>query len=638
MFDRSSLQDFILSVFPYLLVCVVIGGVGMSLFLHRPDYMIRSLFIIVPCLAAACILIFRKTKGSFTIPRVIFPKKLLPAAFLLCTAWTLYFCCTTDHRTYIFVASVLCLISIIILQILRKDIFPKILLAEILVLGGIIAYSVTLNYPMYFGGTDLLTLSDMINVFSHSGELLNSEYSESYSGFPLYFIYYTIAGWLCRFEPIQTLHIIAPMVFVIFTPFVYLISRTLFENERIALLCSLIYTVLPDFVYYSTYVAPRVMAYLAFLLYLYLIILRQKMPAKSKQCIVYLLQTLVVLYIILVHQVSVFQIVLLCLMAIVIGYIWFGKWYCLQELFLSTIIIIGYWIYTSFGFMSTLITQRIQFSEDYGVSYVASGMGGSDTTISYLFENIGTGILLFFILFGIFFLLSLKGKSPVSKKDVPALVMISLVGLIMLLIYIPNPISLSYFVMDVIRSDRFCLLISPFYAILAVAGILYISGCFKDKKVKSVIMTLITILCVTGIAVFSIGLTSDIVNDNQSRRYFPDDEYSSFTYIETYVPYDSALSSDYFVWRYFSGKKETGNLKLDLPYYQISPMEIFEGVVGTEYTILRNNEFERYGLTISTTQKTETYTSNEQINRYYFAKALDMKNSIYSTRNITIIK
>jgi len=288
--------------------------------------------------------------------------------------------------------------------------------------------------------------------------------------------------------------------------------------------------------------------------------------------------------------------------------------------------------------MSTLITQRIQFSEDYGVSYVASGMGGSDTTLSYLFENIGTGILLFFILFGIFFLLSLKGKSPVSKKDVPALVMISLVGLLMLLIYIPNPISLSYFIMDVIRSDRFCLLISPFYAILAVAGILYISGCFKDKKVKSVIMTLITILCVTGIAVFSIGLTSDIVNDNQSRRYFPDDEYSSFTYIETYVPYGSVLSSDYFVERYFSGKKETGNLKLDLPYYQISPMEIFDGVVGTEYTILRNNEFERYGLVISTTQKTEIYTSNEQINRYYFAKALDKKNSIYSTGNSTIIK
>jgi len=637
MFNRSSLQDFVISVFPYLLICVVIGGVGISVFLNRPDYIIRSLFIIVPCLVAAYILIFKKKKGNITIPEVILPKKLLPAAYLFCTVGALFSCYITDHRTYIFVAFILCLISIIILQIFQKSIYPKFLLAEILVLGCIIAYSVTLNYPLYFGGTDLLTLSDMINVFSHSGELLNSEYDESYSSFPLYFIYYAVAGWLCQFEPIQTLHTIAPMIFVIFTPFVYLISRTLFENERIALLCSLIYIVLPDCVYYSTYVAPRVMAYLALLLYLYLIILRQKMPAKTKQYIVYSLQMLVVLYIILVHQVSVFQILLLCLLAIAFGYLWFGKWYCLQELLLSTIIIIVYWLYTSFDFMSTLITQRIQFSEDYGIRYVASGVGGSDTTLSYLFQNIGTGILLFLVLVGIFYLLSLKRSSTISKKKVPALVIISLVGLIMLLIYIPNPVSLSYFIMNVIRSDRLCLLISPLYAILAVAGIIYISGHLQDRKTKSGFMIIITIICVAGIALFSVGLTTDIVNDDQPRRYFVEDECSSFTYIETYVPYGSVLSSDYFVERYFSAKKETGNLKLDLPYYLKSPTKIFEGELDPEYTILREDEFERYGLVISTTQKTKTYTSNEQINRYYFAEALDKKNSIYSTKSITII-
>jgi len=307
-------------------------------------------------------------------------------------------------------------------------------------------------------------------------------------------------------------------------------------------------------------------------------------------------------------------------------------------LLLSTIIIIVYWLYTSFGFMSTLINQRIQFSEDYGVSYVAAGMGSMDTTLSFLFQNIGTGILLFFIIFGIFFLLSLKGKSPVSKKNVPALVIISLVGLIMLLIYIPNPVSLSYFIMTIMRADRMCLLISPLYAILAVAGIIYISGHLQDRKTKSGFMIIITIICVAGIALFSVGLTTDIVNDDQPRRYFVEDECSSFTYIETYVPYGSVLSSDYFVERYFSAKKETGNLKLDLPYYLKSPTKIFEGESDPEYTILRNDEFERYGLSISKTQKTKIYPSNEQINRDYFAEALDKKNSIYSTKSITIIK
>jgi len=347
---------------------------------------------------------------------------------------------------------------------------------------------------------------------------------------------------------------------------------------------------------------------------------------------------LVVLYIILVHQVSVFQILLICMLAIAIGYIWFGKWYCLQELFLSTLIIIGYWLYTSFGFMSTLITQRLQFSEDYGIKYVASGMANVDTTISFLFQNIGTGILLFFTIFGILFLLSLKGKSPLSKKCMPALVILSLVGLIMLLIYLPNPVSLSYFIMNVMRADRICLLVSPVYAILAVAGILYISGHFHDKNLKSSIVIIITILCVTGIALFSVGLTTDIVNDDQPRRYFIEGECSSFTFIETYIPYGSVLSSDYFVERYFSGKKETENLKLSLPYYLKSPTKIFEGESDSGHTILREDEFERYGLAISTTQKTKTYTSNEQINKDYIAESLDKENNIYSTKSITIIK
>lgn len=642
LFNRDKLRNIIVSLFPYSLIAVAAGGIGMAIALGRPDYIIRSLFIIVPCLLVAAVLLYQRKKGIkqviYHLPEIQVSWKIFVILYLLLSIGSILSCYITEERNFFYLIFILSTISVSIFQIYQKNISVKLILSEIIILGLNIAWSVTLNYPLYFGGTDLLTLSDMLTVFSQSGELLHPDYESSYSAFPLYFIYFSACSFFSSLEPISVLHIFGPLAFILLTPCVFLISRKLFGNERLALLASLLYIVLPDSVYYATYVAPRVTAYLGLLLLVVIAVMRQnESKAKTAKSFSYfILEILIILYIILVHQVSILQMLPLCAAAIAIGYLLFGKWYCIQEFCLTVIIVITYWIYTSFEFLEELVSTRLDFLDSVGISAVPEGRGSIDTTFVSLFENIGIGILLLFVLFGVYLCLCEKGKIHLTDKHMVGLMIAGIFGFIMLVFYLPTPLSLSYFITNTIRADRLLLILSPIYAILGIGGLAYLFTYVN----KNTIQILLTIICIAGVGFFSIGTTFDIDisdYDMESKKYFDDAELISLSFAEMYVNSGETINSDYYFWRYFMQKEEEGYSNLKLKYYNAAQTKILEGKQDLGYSILSVKGYKKYGIPIYDGINSNTYYLDDEITNTYLTRERYNSDLCYSNKYVDIL-
>ena len=639
MLNRKSLQEIVVLLYPFLLMFVPLFGISFSLIIGRPDYIIRALFIMVPCLIVGLLLFLKKQKYTLSLPIINIPGKLLHILFFILMTISILSCHMTEHRDYGYLIILLLMICVLVLEIFQKNIRPSLILAEIFLFGLSIAYSVTLNYPLYFGGADLLDLADLSLVTASTGIVPTAEYCLAYATFPLSFIYNSVIYFLSSLSYYNIYHIIGPLLFILFTSVIYLLARELFNNTRIALLISLFYLILPDSIYYSIYLAPRVLVYFAFLLLIYLILLRYKLKKDNRNYthIILALEIIIFVYIILVHQVSIYQILFVCLIAIIITYIWYHKWYCIPELILCCIVTAAYWIYTSLSFLSVVIVTRLDFFEDRVASYVSPSVGVKETTYSYLIANIHLGLILFFVLVGIIYMISQTDNK--KNSYIKSIVVVGILGLIFTIIYFPSPLTLSYAFSNLFRMDRLQLILTPLYAILTVIGIVFFQNYIKDSNAKKIISISIFILCFVIVGVATIGSYADFsIGDNQNeRRYFIDDELASFSYINSYIQYGEELSSDHFVQKYFSGKMEIAFSQLSLPYYVARNTNTIAGGTDPKYTIIRMQEFMRSQLILMGSERTEYYSS-ENIDYVFNLQRYTQNNKlIYNNGNVNII-
>ena len=155
----------------------------------------------------------------------------------------------------------------------------------------------------------------------------------------------------------------------------------------------------------------------------------------------------------------------------------------------------------------------------------------------FLQNNIPIAIVIFFTILGVGYLCwAYRSKYP------------SVIGLFVLItcpLFFPSPITASRFAMITFRTDRFSLLVSPFFACaIAIGFLLLLFTLHENKYTKKIAL-------VFGVLIFSYLCFSALTMDNASdskdlpfqlgRVYFTESELTAFDFVPQFIEYNSSI-------------------------------------------------------------------------------------------------
>jgi hypothetical protein len=570
-------------------------GFIFALYIGRIDYAIRGIAIGIPAiLAAFLLLVLRKDDSSDENPIVLFTinNKILYACFGFCYALSIISLWISLYRTIFYFILVISLFSLIAFQLMSPVLRPTVIISQIILVMVNLSYGITLNYPLYFAWTDTLDHIVMIDVTKLTGHIIPMDLAWTYAQFPLYHIFFSINALFLYIPSQSALFLVSSVPYVLLILIIYLLFKQITNNEQISLLSCFLYSLIPVVIFYNAYIITRVFAYIGFVIFFYLIYLAD---SRKKKLEFLFLVLILIIFLIIVHQVSIAQISLLLILLIVSEWIVSDKkiirtWY----MFFILITFISYWTYASFEFLKKVIQNRMSELLSESVLMVKPSIQvGNEWT--FLWENSGVSIMTFFIILGIGILVWKYRKNYISFFGIFALFTI--------VFFIPNPMQLLWANMTVFRSDRFMLLLAPFFAFVMSWGLYSVFKVLKNKGVPIRIMGMTFLLVIisfafTGIAISNGSDSKDLILTG-SREYFNQHDLSSFEHIVLFCPDGSNLYSDSYVNRFFLRKFSLSE-ELQLPYYSTQSINFNYDDEISGYQIIRYDEFLSKGLYFAT--------------------------------------
>jgi len=579
--------------FHYIILIGILAGIAFTLIIHRMDFAIRGIIYILPGLLVV-IFLYNMYKQNKKIPDKLYliqiDKKILLISFILIFILSVVSLYLTPTRPGYYFVLITILFSIIFLQIFGDQVNPKILLFEISCALGNIIFGLTLKYPLFFGFTDIIPHLYYTKITMLSGHIIPADLDPSYAYFPLYHIFLAAGSDILGTNLQFSFFILTSLTFIAVIWFVYLLFYQVTKNDQTSLLICLVFSTTPIVIIYSTYVVTRVFAFIGFI---FLLFLAYKHIRTSKQQIFSTLILITTIFIILVHQVSILQIVPLLIFLIVLELI-VGDYYAMRTKLIAFIILTfsAYWIFIAFDFTNSIV-MTVESINTPEVSQLRSQVQTGNEFI-FLENNISTAIIIFFIFLGIGYVCwAYKSKY------------LSVFGLLALLLtpfYFPSPITASRVAMITLRTDRFVLLISPFFACAFAIGLLVLLHRMYDNKISRNVALLLGIiifsyLCYSALTGNNASDSPDI-SQNQSRVYFTTAELSSFNFISGSAEYGTSVSSDQYASRMFENKLFSETESLHLPYFNLGTfMDHPEAFTFTQgLFLLRAQELNENGL------------------------------------------
>lgn len=565
-------------VLPFLLIVGYIGGLVGSIAIGRYNFAIGGSLLAIPALAAAVTLlhIYHREPDALlgSVPIFSFEQRtlvlLFGIAFFLTVIIGLLFPVKSPH----FLGGIVALYIIIFLQVLSRVQRPTVTLVEIVLAMACLIYESTLKYPYYFGWTDIIPHVFMSTVTYLSGHAIPPDLSIGYAYFPLYHIWIAMSSYVLAIDIKPTLFLIACPVYVMVTIFLYYLFKRAAKNVQISLLACLLYSIDPTVTFYGAYMITRAAAYIGFAILLYTLISNSGGNLYKKSMSLRALALLVTVYILLVHQVSTPQILLLLLL--LLGCEWFvGSQKHLTNSFLGfeIVLFLAYWFYIAFDFIGYAAKGR--FRPIVFDTFVIREPMQSFSPLEFLFSNIDILIFLFFAILGIGYIF---WKQKPSYSSVFGLFALLTIGL-----YVPTPIHAIWQTMTLFRFDRFMLLISPFMAFVMGWGLYslskYLQKMVSVKTAGSIIFLLFVVYCCGAVGI----ITGEDLS--ASRVSFTSEELDGFDHIYSYVPYGSTILSDRYTSRYFGDVLFSESEDLGLPFYQsktihnVTDIQPFQGFV-----------------------------------------------------------
>lgn len=630
---NKKVMKIIYLLFPLFVIFAVLLAFSWMFAVGKFGFMIKGLFTGVPAVIS-CILVLFIYKKDVQLNDILISPVISVNSFTYLFG-ILYFGSLTSlilsqsGRPWYYFIFVTLMYILVLLQILSENSNPSIILAEIFLILLNLTYSVTLNYDLYFGTTDIMPHILLSEMTANSSHIVPTSLTD-YAYFPLYHILIAQSSLLLHLGVKSSLFLITAPIYAITIFFLYYLFNYITHNRQISLLACLLFSASSVVIYYGANMITRAIAFVMFVVLIYLI---YSVNFKESKFALKVLALITVLFLTLVHNVSLPQFVLLMLILLICEYLIGDNSYISRPFFiLFNVIFTAYWFFVAYLFVQRSMTVRLggQFLDS--MAFTSEGASLVNENIINLFGLLDSSIFVFFALIGIGFLLK-KYKSNYAS-------VFGLFALFTLIFYVPNPLNTIWQLQVLFRVDRFMLFVSPFMAFVMSYGI-YVAWNYlsKPNSKKGAPFFLIILLLSTFVfvsAVYSISDSDSIVADS-AHPYFTDQELSGFQHVKDYVPADSYLYSDYYTSRYFYFPRAPGvSEQKDLHYYmsyRIDDVSKLPGYKG--YIIIRTKEFLRAGLYLSeggnTVESANYFYTSSPENKLEMETSLKKISKIYSS-------
>lgn len=546
--------------FRFLLIIAIILGYGLALLIKRLDLPLitNSLIIVIPVIISILILPrISSYNFDFGEPVIFFqqiPRQIFFFFFCILFIITLIILQFCSYRPWYYFLFLTVLYVVVFLQILSFKVNPVIILIELLSLMLNSIYGITLKYPLYFGMTDILGHIRLSYFIYVSGTTPPPDLDITYTFYPLYHIIVAECAHITGLSVEHTLFLVTGLIFVITIIFIYILFNQILKNFQLSLLICLVFSLFSDVIFYSSYMITRTMAFVGFVILLYLLfkIFFSEENEKKFQ----ILAIIISLFLLLVHQVSLPLMIPILGVIFIIFSIFYGTRRTPIIFFILLItIMITYWIFTARIFTELLIENQLApeyFTEIIFNKVISPKTNWLDGAIVYLQQNITVSIFLVFALIAIGYIL--WHRKPKN------LVYLGIISFLFLPFFIPTPLQSVWQFTWFFRLDRIRLIISPFMAFIMGFGLIIYLKLVSLNPTRVLFSIIIVIF---SIGFFSYGSFTTSMNagdsidlwDHMPSPYFTNQELSSFKFVENYGKNDETIYSDAIARRYFGPMK-----------------------------------------------------------------------------------
>ena len=632
---RSFLILALATKFRYFIIFTIICGIALTLIMGRPDFTIRAFIYIIPGILVAILLMKLYRKGEKYSDILILTRahrKYFQIIFVVLYALSLLSLYFSPYRPWYYFLVITALFCVIFVQIFEDTVKPPVILFEISCVMANLIFGLQLKYPFYFGLSDIIPHLYLSKITLLLGYIVPEDLSYSYAWFPLYHIFIAAGTALMGIDIKLVFIVLTSLSFIVVIWVIFLLSNQIIKNDQISLLICLIFSTTPIVITHSTYVVTRTMAFIGFVFFVYL---AHKQIQTSKWRSFYVLTLLFSVYLILVHQVSILQILVILFIFLLLEVL-INDYFAIRTRIIALIIITfsTYWIFTSFFFTNIII----QTADSTSVPALSRLRSGIDTGNEYIFltENISTAILIFLLLLGAGYLCwAYRSKYP------------SVIGLFALLVsplYFPSPLTASSWAMVSLRMDRFMILFSPFMAFtIAIGFLVLLHILFENKHSRKIAIVfgvlLFSYLCLSALLGSNAGDSNDLPSD-LDRVYFTEPELSAFYFIPDFVAYNSTITSDKYANRMFEQPFFSKTKALNLPsYYASGTLESTDSFTFNDgFFVLRNQGLEEKGLIFySGSWDYGDFYEPTQENLEKFSQMTFSSQKIYDNQKVSIV-
>jgi len=628
----------IANISPYLILFTYIVGCIFCLLVDGMSYLINGSIIAIPVILGSFAFVLIKKRDLNLSGRTevfLYNRSKSVMLFLLFYTLTILVLLITPAESKWGLLTILILYTIIFIQIVSRGLIPAVVLLEIMLTLAVTIYSYTLRPALYFGMTDIPPHMYMSTVTYLSGHVISGELG-NYTYFPLYHVFVAISSHISGLDIQASLFVTTGLIFSSTVLFLYYLVNTIFHNEQISLIAALMYAMNADVVYYGTYMVTRTMAYVGFLILLYLLYSLTSpgvdagnsagRPIAWKFFVV-----ITVIFILLVHQISTPMIIVL------LGLLFILELYTHDNIHVTPVFLMvpitlcaSYWLFIAYSFLGELLPrtdpslyQNIVFTD------VVYHLG-----LSFLVNQIDTLLIVFFALIGAIYL--------IWKQQPRYSVVLGILGFLAILLNVPSALTTVFQLVAILRIDRFALLFLPFLASIMGFGVYLFGRYLSDVKVptRSVGVLLVALVVLYGIG--SLGFVKAEADElSYVRDSFNQDEIVGFDHVLKTVPSGSSLHSDYYTSRFFTRQEIDQSERLGLPYYISYWMkDDLEASGERGYIILPDSQFRRGGLLFGKgdefdPESLQPYMPTEENTRKMTSR-LSTEDKIYSNHGIDI--
>ena len=521
---------------PYICLVAGVGAFSILYAMGRTELALKSLYLIVPLVVSAALIIARPAWFSLDsirlVPRLSLGRRgfrymVLTFTYLFMFSLFLRIGTSTSPLSYyIIIAAMAALIFVEILTCREENTTRKgIILVQIVLVSANLIFGQTLRLPLFFGNGDVLPHMYNINTIMETGRV-TSEMLVDYQYFPLFHIFGAEANILSGMSLQTSYYLFYGLFFLVSVPLVYLLMKRITHNAHFPLVAALIYSLNREVIFSGMYMVTRVMAFILCFTILYLL-LRDRNSVRWRALAIFLVAPLVVAH----HTTLVHFTGILIVLAVTEAVLYRQKWNIgFNFIVFFVVAYLGYWSWAGRPFLATTLTN---YAATQNVAQVPLETAPKSVLLTFS-NNLDVIVIAFLALFGIISLLRARSEST-SMGTVFAIF-----SLVALVFYSPG---ITSFLSKIVLASRLQLLVTPFIAFVTAGGLLLITGSSPGimPRWSSVARGAAGIMIVFFISLSSTLFLANYIDLNlskllgsQNRQYFIESEISAFSFASSY--------------------------------------------------------------------------------------------------------